>query len=260
MIRGSRASADASKTSGRTKPPAFEPVISYLSPTEASGVRKALVDFKDCVRVRRGDLEMPAVISGLSWTSYEKLLQALEDRRFRHSYDRGRLEVLVSPRKDHDHVKTLLARLLEFLAFELDIPIQSMGSTTLGRKRKRRGLEPDECYYIENEPLVRSRTQYDPEVDPPPDLAIEVDVTSTSISRLPIYADIGVPEIWRWDGKKLVFLARTRTGKYRSVRHSLSFPMLRPADLMRFVELRTTVDEHTIVRRFLAWVRSHRDN
>ena len=159
----------------------------------------------------------------VSWECYERLLEAVGDRRLRHSYERGTLE-LMSPLKRHDSVKTLLARLIEMAAYELEIEIQGIGSTTLRRRERLRGLEPDECYYVAHEAEVRYKADYVPGRDPPPDLAVEVDVTSSSLDRLQIYADLGVPEVWRFKDEQLSFWRLTRSGKYARSRRSRAFP------------------------------------
>ena len=203
-----------------------------------------------------GKLEIPSVIQDVSWRQYQVLLEAFGDLSLPHTYDRGTLEILMSPRKDHDWVKKLVARMIEAASLDLDIGIQSIGSTTLGREDSRRGLQPDECYYFANEALVRGKETLDLNTDPPPDLALEIDVTSSSLPRLPVFAKIGVPEVWRWDGKKLTFLRRAGTGEYRSTARSFAFPFLRPADIERFLKMKQTQTENSIIRAFVDWARA----
>jgi len=114
-------------------------------------------------------------------------------------------------------------------------------------------LQPDEAYYVANEPEVRGKDTYTPDVDPPPDLAVEVDVTSNSLGRLPIYAAIGVPEIWRHDADQLRFHALTPDGEYREIERSLAFPFVSPADVQRCLDRRTEMGENAIVRLFVEW-------
>jgi Uma2 family endonuclease len=144
--------------------------------------------------------------------------------------------------------------MVETISSTLKIPIKSVGSTTVTRKPAKRGLQPDEGYYFANEPAVRFKMKYDPSVDPPPDLVIEVDVTSKSIKRMPVYAALRVPEVWRHDGSQLFFYGLHR-GKYRRLEQSLSFPFLKPDDLMRFLNQCTKVDEMTLLDSFATWVR-----
>ncbi len=138
------------------------------------------------------------------------------------------------------------------MALVLDIPIQSIGSTTLRAAKGGRGLQPDNAYYLAHEPAVHCKETYEPEKDPPPDLVIEIEVTRSCIPRLPVFAKIGVPEIWRSERGRLRFYRLTR-GKYVPVQHSLSFPFLKPADLMRFIKRRAEIGENGVVREFIEW-------
>jgi Uma2 family endonuclease len=144
--------------------------------------------------------------------------------------------------------------MLETAALELDIDIQSIGSTTLRRRPRRKGLEPDECYYVQHEAQVRHEQDYDPERDPPPDLAIEVDVEHSSLSRLEIYAGLGVPEVWRYADETLTIL-RLRRGKYVSIPRSAAFPPLTAKVLQEFLEQRWDLSENQLIRNFISWLR-----
>lgn len=193
------------------------------------------------------------LLHGVDWDFYEELLRRLDDRHVFVTYDRGDLE-LMSPSQDHEVYKSLIRRFIEQLTLELNIPIMSLGSMTFRRKKLKRGLEPDECYYIQNEARVRM-IEIDLKRDPPPDLALEVEISRRLLDRVSIYAKLGVPEIWRFDGKSLRILLRGPDGDYHPSDRSASLPMLPPADLVRFIRLRATLDETTLVRQFRAWVR-----
>ncbi len=166
---------------------------------------------------------------------------------------------MMSPRKDHDWVAKLIARMIEALALDFDIPIQSTGSTSLRSAGRGGGLQPDESYYIANEPRVRCKDTYDPEHDPPPDLVIEIDVTPSSVPRLPVFAKIGVPELWRCRRLQVQFYRLLPRGSYEATTHSIAFPFLKPADLMRFVKRRAEIGENALVREFVAWATKTRD-
>jgi len=194
------------------------------------------------------------VLHDVSWEAYGRLLDAVGDRRLRHSYDDGTLEIM-SPLKRHDRVKKLLARLLEMAAFELDIEIQSIGSTTLRRSERCKGLEPDECYYVAHEAQVRDRADYVPGRDPPPDLAVEVDVTSSSVDRMHIYANLGVPEVWRFHDEQLSFWRLNSRGKYVRTTRSQAFPLLTCTVLTDLLGQRLARSENQIVRLFVTWLR-----
>ena len=106
--------------------------------------------------------------------------------------------------------------------------------------------------------MVRGKDTYDPKEDPPPDLAIEVDVTNTSLPRMPVFAKIGVPEVWRLDKRRRLRFYRLTKAKYEEIEHSVAFPFLKPADLMRFVNRRAEIGENAVVREFVEWARKHR--
>jgi Uma2 family endonuclease len=135
------------------------------------------------------------VLSGIDWRTYGRLLRAFDERPgVRLTYDRGVLEIMtLSP--EHERFKHLLRRLIEALAEEMGLTIAGFGSMTFRRRRRRRGLEADECFWIANEPRVRGKDRIDLRVDPPPDLVVEVDVSRSSLDRLAIYASLGVPEV-----------------------------------------------------------------
>src|SRR5262245_37853905 len=135
------------------------------------------------------------LLQNVPWETYVQLRDVSENDHIRMTYDRGTLE-LMSPLSIHEWYGRILGRCVETATMELGIDIRSGGSTTFRREDLERGLEPDECYYILNEPRVRGKDNLDLSVDPPPDLAIEVDVTRTSTGKMTIYAAIGIPELW----------------------------------------------------------------
>ena len=145
------------------------------------------------------------VIHGLHWDDYEEILGDISHRpRLRVSYDCGKLEVM-SPPQEHEMIARLIDAMVRIYAEELDLNVDSYGSTTWKRESVGRGVEPDACYYVENAALVIGKRQFDLEFDPPPDIVVEIDITSESLSRFSIYAALGVPEIWRYDGSTFQF-------------------------------------------------------
>jgi Uma2 family endonuclease len=144
--------------------------------------------------------------------------------------------------------------MVELFTLERRIPRHSGRSTTFRREAKKRGLEPDECYWIQNEPRMRSRKELDPERDPPPDLAIEVDITSSSLDRMSIYADFGVPEVWRFDGEVFA-IHLLHEGKYEPGECSVALPALPPDVVVRFLGLSDELGETELMHAFLDWVR-----
>jgi Uma2 family endonuclease len=193
------------------------------------------------------------VIEDATWELYETLLRGVGDRPVRITYDNGRLEMM-SPLTWHEEAKKIIARMIETLTLELDMKVKSLGSATFRRKDKAKGLEPDECYYFKHEAKMRGKRRWIPSKDPAPELVVEIDITSRSIDRQPVYAAFGVREIWRYDGKKLECLELAADG-YRPRTTSRIFPFLTVSELIRFVKLLPTDDENTIIRTFRDWVR-----
>jgi Uma2 family endonuclease len=194
------------------------------------------------------------VLDGVSWRMYERLLRAFDERHVRMTYDRGALEIMtLSP--EHERYKHLLRRLVEALIDELSWNIAGFGSMTFKRRKRRRGLESDECFWITNEPLIRGKVHIDLRHDPPPDLALEIDVTHSSLDRLGIYAALRVPEVWRYDGQDLHVHLLGTDGKYTESGQSRVFPFLPVAEVARFLGMLATLSETELLRQFRAWVR-----
>jgi Uma2 family endonuclease len=193
-------------------------------------------------------------LDGVSWQTYENLLKDLEGRRLRVTYDRGSLEIMTLSH-GHEYYKMLLGNFICLLTLELGIPIHSGGSTTFRRKARRRGLEPDQCYWVEHEPQMRGKKVFDIAVDPPPDLAIEVDISQSSLPRMAIYATLGIGEVWRYDGQTLRVYHLTTGSKYRVRSESSVFPFLPMNQLTPFLEASNRQDETSLLQSFLAWVR-----
>ena len=198
------------------------------------------------------------VLNGVSWETYERLRDELDDARQRVyiTYDDGRM-VLMSPRPEHERWKRLTGRLVETLTLELNIPIASLGSATWRRRDVKKGLEADECYYIQHEKDVRGKLDIDLRRDPPPDLAIEVELTNHPADREGVYAGLGVPELWHYDGEHFTCFLLGPDRKYASSETSGAFPFLRPSDLAPFLDKLKSADENSIIRSFQEWVRTN---
>lgn len=195
------------------------------------------------------------LLKNISWKTYESLLNELAQQRgIRLTYDRGNLEIM-TPSAPHEKYKKILGRFVESVSDELNVEICSLGSLTCRREDLARGLEPDQCYYIENEDVVWDKEQIDLNQDPPPDLVVEIDVTSSSIDRLSLYASLGVPEVWRYDGNRLI-IYQLESQEYTERDVSPTFPFLSQVEMLRFLELRRTTKENALIRLFREWVRS----
>ncbi len=194
------------------------------------------------------------VLHAVSWSTYQSLIHDLgDDPGKRLTYDQGNLEIMV-PLPPHERYKSRLSRIVEVTTEETATEIASLGSTTWSRNDLQRGLEPDACFYIQHEQAIRSKEEIDLTVDPPPDLAIEVDNTYSSLNRLAIYAALGVPEVWRFDGETLT-LYRLEEGQYVIQETSTALPLLSQADILRFLQASQTMGETSWVRAFRQWVR-----
>lgn len=154
-------------------------------------------------------LDQIVVLRGVRWATYESLLADLvASSAPRLTFDPGDLEIR-SLSAGHERLNRLLASFVEEASLALGIDVESFGSTTFKRDDLERGFEPDSCFYIANADRVLGRRKIDLRKDPPPDLVIEIDITSASVRKFPIYAQVGVPEIWRYEGETLaMFKAR----------------------------------------------------
>lgn len=194
------------------------------------------------------------ILRNVSWETYEKLLGDLVDSSApRLTFDQGNLEIM-SPTGQHERLNRLLASFVEESADFLGIGIESLGSTTFKRADIERGFEPDSCFYIANAASVLGKATMDLAEDPPPDLVIEIDITSPSIDKFPIYAQVGVPELWRYDGRTL-HMAKLERGQYLSVEQSVALPRLTARVLTDLLEKSKTAPRSDVLRAFREWLR-----
>jgi Uma2 family endonuclease len=141
------------------------------------------------------------------------------------------------------------------LTEEFDLPIVPGGSTTMRMRPRKRGLEPDDCYWIAHAPEVRGKSTIDLTTDPPPDLAIEVNVSRSSLDRMDIYEKLRVPEVWRYNAEGLTFNFLNAEGKYQVVPASTMFPLpIAPVDLLPFMQMRGQMDDNAVIKQFRGWI------
>jgi|SRR5215203_220723 len=200
--------------------------------------------------------EQRVVLRNISWETYERLLEERGDSRApRLAYDRGELEIM-SPSSEHESVAYFAALVVAVLAEEMRVNAYGVGSTTYRRGDFERGFEPDASFYIANEERVRGKPRIDLYVDPPPDLVIEIDITSPSLDKFPIYARLGVREVWRYDGARAnVFVLEH--GEYVEARGSTALPPLTGEVLTRFVAESAAVGSTEWLRMVRRWAREH---
>lgn len=211
------------------------------------------------MQVVKSPAEQRMLLRNVSWETYERLIAEREERRKpRFFYDSGVLE-LMSPSGEHDVSSRLIALLVDMVAEELGIDVENAGSTTFKRENLERGFEPDECFYFsENAARVRELVRGTGDIvldrgDPPPDLVVEVDITNPSLNKLPIYASLGIPEVWRHDGDRLRVLRLTGEGEYAESTESGFLPAVTGERLTRLISDGLKLDRRT-------WRREVRDS
>lgn len=192
----------------------------------------------------------------VSWETFNQLLAELGDQRNKRlAYYQGTLEIM-SPLGKHENSNRFIESLISVIADELNLNIKKFGSLTLNSQQQ--GVEPDSCYYIKNEFRVRSQQNIDLEIDPPPDLVLEVDMTSGSLNKLPIYANFRVPEFWQYDGEKLtVFLLEEASNTYQEVNQSKLFPFLDFKQIPQLIQHSLEIGETATLKQFRQWVREN---
>lgn len=198
------------------------------------------------------------ILHGVSWTTYESLLADFQDSHAAHfAYDRGALEIM-APSAKHEEPNRAIAFFVELIALEMNLNVRNLGSTTFTREDLGRGFEPDTCFYIQNAARVKGKEEIDLAVDPPPDLVIEVDITHLSFDKLPIYAAVGVPEVWRYDSQQItIFTLEDET--YRPQAESTALPGLPSSVLSRFIAESKTLDRLDWAQRVCEWARQRKD-
>jgi Uma2 family endonuclease len=193
------------------------------------------------------------LMKDITWQMYEDLLETLGEKRgSRINYSQGILEIMV-PLPEHEDNKVIIGNLVEILLEELDIEFRNLASTTFKSQIMRQGLEADQCFYIENEAAVRGQKRIDLSVDPPPDLAIEIDITSRT--RFNNYEALGVGELWRFNGTSLEINV-LQDGVYSQSDESPHFPGLSLTKIIpEYLERSKVEGRNKTMKAFRAWVR-----
>lgn len=194
------------------------------------------------------------VLHNISWQQFENLLVDLgESRAARVAYDNGSLEIM-TPLPEHEYYKETISIAIQDIAEVLDQDYESLGSTTWKREIKKAGVEPDNCFYFQNEAKIRGKLEFDLSQDPPPDLVLEIDITSKSLSRFPIYARLGVPEIWCYNSGELK-IYQLQNEEYIEVETSLVFPTLPIQEIPTLIEQYRPQGRRAIRRAVRAWAK-----
>ncbi len=194
----------------------------------------------------------------VSWEEYEALLEELGAAGgVRIFYDNGRMEIM-APSTPHEAAKNVINRLVNALSDELDIDIESCGSTTYRLQWKAKGAEPDDSFFVQNAAAVIGRhEQYNIERDPPPDIVVETEFSSASLDKFPIYGALRVPEIWR-ERKGAIRFYLLEDDAYSEVSNSRAFPFLDATTLSEFLAKGLSEGSRKTAAAFRSWIREHR--
>ena len=191
---------------------------------------------------------------GISWNDYEELLDAVgEASSLRICYDEGTLQVMTLSQR-HEKYSTLIERMVDRLSSFLRVRVLFYGSATMKKRQKQKGVEPDACFYVQNAAVVGTKDEIDFNTDPPPDVVVEIDLHHDSISKFPIYAALGVPEFWRFDGNVMT-IYHLRQGQYQPSEASESLPLLTGAVLTEFLARTSKEDQYDILSAFEEWLK-----
>lgn len=199
------------------------------------------------------DSDGSVVLYGVSWKMYRRLRTIRENYKLRMTYDRGKLEIM-SPSPLHEGIAALLGKLITVWTLELKVPLRSCGTMTIRRAALNCGFEPDNCYYVQHEPQVWDKKKINFKVDPPPDLAIEVEVTHKLGKKTEIYAAFRVPELWCWSKNTLKVFELSQEGEYVARETSLCFPTFPIAKAQEIVRQSGAVHETELICSFHDWV------
>lgn len=198
--------------------------------------------------------EQRVLLSNVSWQTFSTLLDELgEHRSSRLTYDQGSLEIM-APASTHENANRMLEGLIVVLLEELDLEFKRTGSFTCRRDDLERGAEPDSCYYIQHEAQVRNKEPIDLNRDPPPDLVVEIEHTQSALPKLQLYATMGVPEFWRYNGDEL-YIYQLVKGNYAQCQHSLAFAAINLTEIPRFLQQGKQHGELKMTKNFRKWVR-----
>jgi len=194
------------------------------------------------------------VLQNISWQTFKAMLADMgSERNKRLAYDNGIVEIM-TPQMPHENSNRLIEGFVLVLCEEFGLEVKSTGSLTMTRDDLERGGEPDSSYYIQNEFLVRNKENIDLNTDPPPDLVLEVEYSRSKIDKLTLYASMGVPEFWRYNGN-LLRIYTLNSGQYSQSDRSSTFAPVLVTEIPRFIQESKKVGQIAATRAFRIWVR-----
>lgn len=192
--------------------------------------------------------ESRIVMYDVAWSTYVELADQRRGSVPRMTYDEGTLE-LMSPKRLHENIGSIIGRLIEVYSEEKEIEVISLASTTVRRADLKKGYEADESYYVTHASQMLEKEELEFEVDPVPDLVIEVEITRSAIHKLKLFAKMGIPEVWRHNGKELEML-RLVDGKYQAIQSSVELPGLRQELIETALASRSKTGETALIKEF----------
>lgn len=203
-----------------------------------------------------GDSEL--ILHGYSWEDYNELVDRLiEPGGLRIAFDGSTLQIMTLS-STHEKLSALLEAMIRLLSLRLDIDVEAFGSTTVKLSKEMKGLEPDACYYVQRASEIGGRSEIDFAIDPVPDVAVEIDIHNVSLDKLPIYAALGLPEVWRFAGESFQFFKLVNDA-YEPVGSSVALPMLRPETLSNFLNRGRDEKQNAVLRDFESWLGELKD-
>jgi len=198
--------------------------------------------------------EVTLTLYGVSWETYEDLLEAVgESPALRISYNEGVVQIMTIS-FEHEFFAECISQLVGLVRSVLRIKILFFGRATMKKQEKLKGAEPDACFYVESAAAIGNKIRIDLNSDPPPDIVVETDIHHDSQSKLPIYAALGVPEVWRFDGKALM-IHLLDNGQYVEAPRSEQLPIISGEILTRFLARAQSEDQDEALRAFEDWLR-----
>jgi Uma2 family endonuclease len=189
------------------------------------------------------------------WEFYEAVSRQLSDVPTRVNFDGSTLEIMTLS-IEHEELKHLIGRIIGEIASEFEVDIRSGGSATLKLSTRKKGLEADECFWVQHGPQMRGVARLDLSIHPPPDLVVEVDVTHAVVDREAVYASIGVPEMWHYDKQTLLTGWQLVDGNWSRIENSVAFPAIHISDLNLFIQALPTRGETAIIKEVRTWLRT----
>lgn len=196
------------------------------------------------------------ILRDISWEEYEEILHALgEAKGLRISYDKGTLQVMTLSTR-HEKYARLIDNMVSLLSVTMRIKVLCYGSATMKKQHELKGAEPDSCFYVQNAELVGRKNDIDFSIDPAPDIVVEVDLGHDSLSKFPIYAALGVPEIWRYDGE-IMSIYHLAQDRYVTAPASQALPALSSDTLTEFLSRSHREDQYEVLLAFENWLQAH---